>query len=107
VQAVEHQLAVVLLNERSRQRRVAGAQGLHLVTNQDYPGLICLENRVVMPGPSIRGDGPTAFSLGRGDLLAIPSGTHQWNIQRWLSLLDTLIAARRDACSHCEQRGLS
>jgi hypothetical protein len=48
VQAVEHQLAVVLLNERSRQRRVAGPKGLHLVTDQDYPGLVCLENRVVM-----------------------------------------------------------
>ncbi len=69
---VEHQLAVVLLNERSGQRCVAGAQGLHLVTDQDYPGLVRLQNRVVMPGPPIRGDGPAACVPGRGDLLVKP-----------------------------------
>jgi len=39
---VEYQLAVVLLDERAGQRRVAGAQGLHLVTDQDYPASVFL-----------------------------------------------------------------
>jgi hypothetical protein len=46
---------------------VARAQGLHLVIDQDYPGLVCLENCVVMPGPPIRGDGPAACFPGRGN----------------------------------------
>src|SRR5580698_10541748 len=71
VQAVEHQLAVVLLNERSDQRGVAGPQGLHLVADQDYPGLVGLENLVVTPDPLIGGDGPAACFPGRGDLLVI------------------------------------
>jgi hypothetical protein len=43
----------MLLNERSGQRCVARAQGLHFVADQDYPGLVRLENRVVTPGPPI------------------------------------------------------
>jgi hypothetical protein len=88
VQAVEHQLAVVRLDERAGQRRVAGAQGLHLVTDQDYPGLPCPEDRVVMPGPPVRGDEPAAYFPGRGDLLVIRSihpaaqGTEQ-RMQVW------------------------
>jgi len=35
MQAVQHQLTVVLLGECLGQRRVAGAQGLDLVTDQD------------------------------------------------------------------------
>jgi hypothetical protein len=42
VQAVDHQLAVVLLDECAGQRRVASAQGLHLVSDQDDPGLVVL-----------------------------------------------------------------
>jgi hypothetical protein len=53
VQAVKHQLAVVLLDERAGQRPVAGAQGLHLVTDQDYPGLVCPEDRIVVRGPPV------------------------------------------------------
>jgi hypothetical protein len=71
---VEHQLAVVLLNEGSGQGCVAGAQGLDFVAGQGYPGLVSFENRVVMPGPPIRGDGPAACFPGRGDLLVNPVG---------------------------------
>jgi hypothetical protein len=73
VQAMEHQLAVVLLDERVDQRRVAGAQGFHLVADQDDPGLVCLEDRVVVPGPPVRGDEPAAWFPGRGALLIIQS----------------------------------
>jgi hypothetical protein len=73
VQAMEHQLAVVLLDERVDQRRVAGAQGFHLVADQDDPGLVCLEDRVVVPGPPVRGDEPAAWLSGRGALLVIQS----------------------------------
>jgi drug/metabolite transporter (DMT)-like permease len=71
VQAVEHQLAVVLLDECIDQRRLAGAQGLHLVTDQDYPGLVRLEDRVVVPRPPVRGDEPAARFPARGDLLVL------------------------------------
>jgi hypothetical protein len=73
VQAVEHQLAVVLLDERVDQRRVASAQGFHLIADQDDPGLVCLEDRVVVPGPPVRGDEPAAWFPGRGALLVIQS----------------------------------
>jgi hypothetical protein len=88
VQAVEQQLAALLLDERTRQRRMAGAQGLHLVTDQDYPGLVSPEDRVVVPGPPVRGDEPAAYFPGRGDPLVIwpihpaAQGTEQ-RIQVW------------------------
>ena len=71
VQAVEHQLAVFLLDERAGQRRVASTQGLHLVTDQDYPGLVCPQDRVVVPGPPVRGDEPAAYFPGRVNPLVI------------------------------------
>jgi hypothetical protein len=71
VKAVEHQLAVVFLGERAGQRHVASAQGLHLVADQDYPGLVCPQDRVIVPGPPVRGDEPAACIPGRGDLLVI------------------------------------
>jgi hypothetical protein len=73
VQPMEHQLAIVLLDERVDQRRVAGAQGFHLVADQDDPGLVCLEDRVVVPGPLVRGDEPSACFPGRGALLVMQS----------------------------------
>jgi hypothetical protein len=101
VQAMEHQLAVVLLDERVDQRRVAGAHGFHLVADQDDPGLVCLEDRVVVPGPPVRGDKPSACFPGRGALLLIQSirPTAQGTLRPGWHTKRTGRAARANSCS--------
>jgi hypothetical protein len=97
---VEHQLAVVLLNERSDQRCVAGAQGLHFVPDQDNPGLVRLENRVVMPGSLIRGDGPAACFPGRGNRASssIPSVCSAAQGTSYLTDMGTVPGERSGRC---------